>query len=1119
MFVSPVYDTLDTNLPKELMAYSEKPFPPDVQDLPRHFTVKKYLDEYAEDVKKLIRFETRVVDVRMSSTEADEWSVTAENLRTGTKTVDSYDAVVVASGHFDVPYLPDIPGLHDWNDAYPGVISHSKFFDSPRPFRNKKVIVVGSSASGLDIGNQINELSKGKVLASQRTDLYLSPTATDKAYFPEIVEFLPPASHERAVRFADGRVEKDIDAIVFCTGFFYSFPFLSSLDPPVITNGRRVRNTYQHLFYLYNPTLVLPVLPQRIIPFPLSENQAAVFSRVWSGRLSLPSTAEMEPGKLQRLLSSTHASRTAALAGPLFRRTVASGLASESEVAHSPYIESQLSTRRARMDDSQKEEVSLADAMEKYSHIEGCTPREKIRNAYAKLREKNTAEILQNDPSATPSSVGDIEPSVPVAIPETVAPLSVRVDKEPRHHAQPEPASAPEDPLESAEPPQNDVQTIQPSALTVSHAELVSPGSVHLGPSEFAVPLPMDSRVKDDYERVLLNETESFWEYIKNTDLQEVPEHEQGRLLSKMQEVLQHLSNVATHPDLNIAQHITDTAPDPAKEAAWAEYSSAKFLLVKYLVEAATDHDLHLVITVGGEKTQKVVERYLQGKGLAYTRPRHEMGSGTNMEVSMAKGSLSFGIQLSTHNDGVIETYKPPAAIIALDSSLNTKSPSVEHMRTTYARNGNLLPVIWLMVANSSEHIELCPPGPSTFPHLVTVLKHSMRLRNMVGDLQDDALGVHEDAVEIMSALLSDNFNAYWTLPRVEPLHDVSSTELTRDGQSDSSGGNSQPANHASQKRLFVEDPAESVTKRPRIDVSQETSQFTDISKAATQTLDNDLHALEKNLVHMRNTHAAALDKLQKALITTQSRLQEGEKILESLQHRYESQTKEFHRIRRERDGLLESKAASDQKLDKQREDIAKIKDERTQLRHDLEQAREALKNGGGDAAELERVREEVRRLTKENAGLERKAEYERKQAEYTREQYQTASNVAAQSGNENRVLREENERLKRKADSEAVRLRELNMKNDETQHLARAIELEALLVSREDVLRRKEEELREIRKNRPSTRSTSSQPRSPKWTASSRPTSPGFNNNHNSNGTGFAGRGSALRFSSEMSL
>ncbi|GES65722.1 HDA1 complex subunit [Aspergillus terreus] len=754
----------------------------------------------------------------------------------------------------------------------------------------------------------------------------------------------------------------------------------------------------------------------------------------------------------------------------------------------------------------QNQQPPLADTLERYNQFEGSTPREKIRNAYAQFQTRAASAAPPIEPSATPSSTGDIEPSVPVPIPETAAPLSVRVDRDLTHPtAHPEIVVQGEAPGEAL---QGDVQTIQPSALSFVHAEQPSPGSARLGPAEFCVPLPMDSRVKDDYERVLTNESHTIRDFLNES------------LLTKIREILSHLSNVATHPDLNIAEHIKDSDSDFAKEAAWAEYSSAKFLFLGYLVEFASSRDIHLVIMVNGERTQKVVERYLMGKGLVYTRPRGEMGLGTNLEVSMVKGSLSLGIQ-STQSDGVSETYKAPSAIIALDSSFNPKSPPVEHMRTTFARQGTLLPAIRLVVSNSSEHVELCFSNlPDIREALRTTIQYTIRLQDMVGDLQDDALGVQEDVEEILSFLLSDNFHASWPLPSIEPITIVGAEELDatslRSGFPPSAVDSAPFTEISSQKRQYIEEAGEQIAKRIRMDLSQEPTQFTESSKFPSQHLNNDLQALEQHLVQTRTAHAAELEKLQKALSDAQSRLQEREKILESLQHRYESRTKELHKTRQERDRLAESKATSEQRVEKQKEEIAKLKDERTQLRHDLEQAREELKAGGGSAAELETAREEIRRLTKENASLVRKAEYESKQAEYTREQYQTASNVAAQSGNEVRQLREENETLKRKVAGDVSHLRELNMKNDDARHLSRISELEATLSSREDLLRRKEDELREIRKNRPSTRSTSTQPRSPRMNAgSSRPTSPGFGNN----GSSFPGRGSALRFSSEMSL
>lgn len=303
-FVSPLYDRLETNIPKELMRFADKAFPSDSQLFPKHLTVKKYLEEYAEDIKSFIQFETQVTAVQIEDEALSTWSITTKNLLTGTKATQTYDAVVAANGHYTVPYVPDISGIKAWDASYPGSISHSKFYDSPEPFRNKKVIVVGSSASGLDIGTQINEVSQGKLLVSQRSESYLAASSTgEKIICPEIIEFLPPVTHDRAVKFADGRIEEQVDTIVFCTGYFYSYPFLTSLSPPPVTDGSRTRNVYQQLFYIDHPTLVFPMLSQRVIPFPMAENQAAVFARVWSGRLTLPSKQEMQAQETSEIAS------------------------------------------------------------------------------------------------------------------------------------------------------------------------------------------------------------------------------------------------------------------------------------------------------------------------------------------------------------------------------------------------------------------------------------------------------------------------------------------------------------------------------------------------------------------------------------------------------------------------------------------------------------------------------------------------------------------------------------------------------------------------------------------------------------------------------------------------
>lgn len=257
----------------------------------------------------------------------------------------------------------------------------------------------------------------------------------------------------------------------------------------------------------------------------------------------------------------------------------------------------------------------------------------------------------------------------------------------------------------------------------------------------------------------------------------------------------------------------------------------------------------------------------------------------------------------------------------------------------------------------------------------------------------------------------------------------------------------------------------------------------------------------------MKADHAAEVDRLESTISEYEARSQERIKGWEDLQHRYEARNKELHQIRKERDSLQADKAKSEQKAVKQQDEITKLKDERTELKHDLQSARDDLKAEGGLKEELEVLREENRKLNKDNADLTKKKEYEKGQAEYVRIQYQDASHSASELGIENASLKKENEKIQRLLEAEAAKLSKLKMQNDESKHLARVRELEQTLEARDTLLRKKEDELRNIRNNRPATRATSTQPRSPKsWGNGSRPTSPGVNN-------GVGNRSSGLRF------
>jgi cation diffusion facilitator CzcD-associated flavoprotein CzcO len=292
VFPSPMYEVLHTNIPRALMPFSDLAFPDDTLIFPSREDVQEYLVRYSRDVRHLIQFSTQVKDVRLRQVEGkDQWDVDVVRLRTGEISTATYDAVVVASGHYAVTYIPDVKGITEFHATNPGVISHSKHYRTPTPFAGKKVVVVGNAASGLDIAAQISPLCRNPLLLSVQTATSPANLEFSGAQeVPVIEEFL---AAERGIRFQDGRVEKDIDAVIFATGYLYAFPFLRSLNPPLVTDGRRVHGLYKHLFRIDNPTLVFPGLPIKVVPFPFSESQAAMFSRTWANVLPLPSPEEM----------------------------------------------------------------------------------------------------------------------------------------------------------------------------------------------------------------------------------------------------------------------------------------------------------------------------------------------------------------------------------------------------------------------------------------------------------------------------------------------------------------------------------------------------------------------------------------------------------------------------------------------------------------------------------------------------------------------------------------------------------------------------------------------------------------------------------------------------------
>jgi chromosome segregation ATPase len=237
--------------------------------------------------------------------------------------------------------------------------------------------------------------------------------------------------------------------------------------------------------------------------------------------------------------------------------------------------------------------------------------------------------------------------------------------------------------------------------------------------------------------------------------------------------------------------------------------------------------------------------------------------------------------------------------------------------------------------------------------------------------------------------------------------------------------------------------------------------------------------------------HLKQISQLRDTTSTTTLRLQEQVSAHGQLQHRYESRTNEVHKLRKERDDLTEKIAGLETKRDNTIKENTKLKEERVQLQSDLSSARNDLKSAGGTTADIEVLREENRKLAKEKASAEKRNVSTQSDLDFTRQLYQEVSTKVASTANENGRLELENGDLKRKAENAAAHLKNLSHQRETDSYLRRTEELEATLASRDELLKRKEEELRELRKGRGmGTRASSVQPRSPRL-GNSRPVSP----------------------------
>jgi cation diffusion facilitator CzcD-associated flavoprotein CzcO len=146
---TPLHKNLHSNITSSIMSYVQYPFPakisPELRE--KYGPDSPYIDrelvrEWVEDIFVRNGHDKRLelnTTVEKAEKKDGKWVLTLrkEEAAKNYWWQESFDALVVASGHYNLPWFPKIPGLLEYNAKFPGRILHSKHFRDARKYKER----------------------------------------------------------------------------------------------------------------------------------------------------------------------------------------------------------------------------------------------------------------------------------------------------------------------------------------------------------------------------------------------------------------------------------------------------------------------------------------------------------------------------------------------------------------------------------------------------------------------------------------------------------------------------------------------------------------------------------------------------------------------------------------------------------------------------------------------------------------------------------------------------------------------------------------------------------------------------------------------------------------------
>jgi len=277
-----MYRYLWSNGPKECLEFADYPFDEHFKQPIPSFPPREVLYDYIlgrakkANVKKYIKFNTTV---KQTTFNGSQFEITTLNKKDNTVSTNNFDYLVVASGHFSVPYIPEYDGMK----SFPGRILHGHDFRDAEEFRNKDVVVLGSSYSAEDIALQCYKFGAKSVTIGYRHN----PMGFKWPDGMKEVHYLDRLEGNKAT-FKDGH-EQNADAIILCSGYLHHFPYLD--DTLTLKTGNRLYppKLYKGVVWQDNHKMMYLGMQDQFHTFNMFDCQAWFARDVIMDKIKMPS--------------------------------------------------------------------------------------------------------------------------------------------------------------------------------------------------------------------------------------------------------------------------------------------------------------------------------------------------------------------------------------------------------------------------------------------------------------------------------------------------------------------------------------------------------------------------------------------------------------------------------------------------------------------------------------------------------------------------------------------------------------------------------------------------------------------------------------------------------------